>query len=440
MRGGGEPSLGYWLYAAARPPARGGAGMFVRIVALARKLRRSREGAVAIMMGFILVGMIGMSALGVEMGFAYYKQRQMQSAADAAALGAAIAKSKSADITAQARALTAAVGFVDGADGVTVTVANPPTSGPNVANALAVEVRISQPQTLHLVTLFRSGLFNIGVRAVALVDDLGKYCVLGLDKTAANAVFLDNNATINVPNCGVGSNSSSNSALRLDNNASITGGVSVVGNWSLGNNAQLPTDPAPKNHADAVDDPYFDRDLNPPTANCVNAPASCKNCTITFTQGGHYCGFNYTQGNVTLNLAQGTYYIKTRLNLSNNVTVNATGGVTIVINGNYAMNINNNAIINITAPTGGPTAGLAFASIRTATATKTQIFDNNTTLNLNGAIYFPKQIVKFENNATINAPVCGQVIARIVQIANNGALNSNCARQITSGGATRLVE
>ena len=67
--------------------------MFTRFAALARNFLQAKEGAVAIQMALMMPVLIGMGALAIDIGFALYKQRQMQSAADAAAFSAAIAKS-----------------------------------------------------------------------------------------------------------------------------------------------------------------------------------------------------------------------------------------------------------------------------------------------------------------------------------------------------------
>ena len=85
--------------------------------------------------------------LATDVGYAYYMHRQMQSAADAAAFSAAIAKSSgSPAISTEAYAVAGQVGFVNGANGVTVTVNNPPVSPPasatDAANTSAVQVII----------------------------------------------------------------------------------------------------------------------------------------------------------------------------------------------------------------------------------------------------------------------------------------------------------
>jgi hypothetical protein len=418
------------------------------VTIFARGILRHKRGSVAIQIALLMTVLIGMVALGTEITFLMYKHRQMQSAADAAAFGAgtAIAKGYPVDFTLEADAIAAEVGFVNGANGVTIAVHQPPASGSHSANPTAVEVIITQPQTLNLVTLFRSGLFDLSVRAVAIQGDLGSFCVLGLDPTASGAVRVMENGVVASTTCGVGVNSSSNSALIAENNAAIFGPVSVVGNYSLANNAHLwdQTPPFPKTNASALTDPYATVSLNVP-AGTPSRTQPTGPSPYHLLPGHYAAGLNYSN-TVTLNLDAGVYYIDTKLSLQNNVIVNANaiGGVTLVINGNYVVNIGNNVTINITAPTSGPTAGLAIASIRTATASVTQEFGNNAILNLTGAIYFPNQIVKFDNNSTINTAKCGQLIARIVQIQNNANLKNNCAGTgvlpITGGSTPQLVE
>jgi hypothetical protein len=90
----------------------------------------------------------------------------------------------------EARAITASLGFTDSVNGVTITPNNPP-SGPSAGNAKAVEVIVSQPETLFLVTLFRSKLFNVTARAVALPGS-GTYCALALNGGSTTGVISFN--------------------------------------------------------------------------------------------------------------------------------------------------------------------------------------------------------------------------------------------------------
>ena len=387
---------------------------------------RARRGAVAVHIGLMAIAIIGMAALGTEVVFLLYKHRQMQMAADASAISGATALAKGfpSDLSVEARAVAADDGFVQGVDGATVTVHHPPLSGSNAGNDQAVEVIIAQPQTLYMVSLFRSGLFNVGARAVAVVPITGFYCMLALDPSAAGALTVRNNGVVSNPDCGVAVNSNSERALIVDNNGAVNGPVSVVGNWSLSNNAELNGTPL-LNHAPAIDDPYADVALQAIPA-CTAQPSSGGNNTTFNLTPGHFCsGWNFSN-TVTLNLAPGAYYVDTRMDVGNNAIVNGTGGVTLIVNGNYAISFTNNAQINITAPSSGPYAGLAFFGPRNGTTNVTQTFSNNTTMNIKGVVYFPSQTIEFDNNGTTTPGGCTQVIGRLIRVQNNVELNRDC--------------
>jgi hypothetical protein len=406
-------------------------------------LLRARRGSVAIQVGLVMTTVLGMIALGTEMTFLLYKHRQMQAAADSAAVGGATALGAGypADYALEARATAATVGFVDGADGVTVTVNRPPLAGPHAGDTGAVEVVVRQPQTLGIVSLFRAGLFDVGARAVAKQVNSSLYCILALDPSASAAVRIENNGVVSNPACGVAVNSSSDTALVLRNNAAINGPVSVHGDWSLSNNAQLNGSPL-INHAPIIPDPYASIQMQAPPSCTGQQSSGGNNATINLTPG-HFCsGWNF-QNNVTLNLSPGAYYIDQRLTLKNNAVLNGTGGVTLIVNGNYAIDIANNVQINLTAPTTGAYAGLAFFGSRSGTSSVVQRFSNNATMNIQGVVYFPNQIIQFENNGTTSHGGCTQVIGRIVRVSNNVWLNEDCVGtgvKPIGGSVTQLIE
>lgn len=129
-----------------------------------RRRRKAQRGSIAVQVGLLSAVLIGFAALGTEVTLLFLRQRQMQSAADAAALSAAMAlTSKHAeDYQREARAIAAASGFRDGAGGTRITV-----NGPHGHSTSAVEVIIAQPQTLTLLGLFMAGSIDVGARAVA---------------------------------------------------------------------------------------------------------------------------------------------------------------------------------------------------------------------------------------------------------------------------------
>lgn len=400
------------------------------------------SGTAAVLLAILLPALVGMTALGVEVSTWHGTKRQLQTAADAAALSAAYqVSSGQSDYAAAAASDAAANGFASGS-GSTIQVNVPPASGPYAGDAAAAEVILSQPQGILMAGAFLPSL-TITARAVAkgsVSGGSGKYCALGLDTSAASTVSLSNNAVLPNANCGVASNSTNVRGLDLSNNASIAGPVSVAASgYSLCNNASITG--AVKENA-VVPDPYAA--AAPGTRpSCTNQTSSAmNNVTVNLTPGTFCSGLNFAN-NAVVNMSPGVYYIQSKFAFQNNAVLNATGGVTLVIDGTYAISIGNNAKINLTAPTTGPTAGLAFFGTRAGSPATTQVFSNNTQLNITGAIYFPTQTVELDNNASSNASGCVQLIGQRLSFSNNAALPSNCAGTGThpiGAGAPAFVE
>ena len=236
--------------------------MFTRFAALARSFLQAKEGVVAIQMALMMPLLIGMGALAIDIGFVLDKQRQMQSAADAAAFSAAIAKSarNPAAFSTEAYAVAGQVGF----EPATVTVNNPPVSPPasatDAANASAIQVIIQQPQTLPLVGAVCglipgggcSGTFNVAAQAVA-APGAGGACAWQLQGSATPGVTISNGATVNLKKCGLtvcSTATSGNKALSISGGAALnikdsSGNfsknypVSVAGGASITNGATI---------------------------------------------------------------------------------------------------------------------------------------------------------------------------------------------------------
>jgi hypothetical protein len=406
--------------------------MFTRIASLGRKLFSCESGSIAMHVGLMASAIVGMASLGAEITYLFSEHREMQVIADAAALSAATASLHSANSSAplaEARAIAAQLGFVHGAGGATVAMNSPPTSGFHTTSPRAYEVVLNRPQTLGLIGVLRSNAFATRSRAVAsLYNDItAPVCVLALDTTASHAIEIANNGALTSNACGLASNSSSSTSIYLKNNAYINGPVSSVGGWDLENGAELRGSPNTQNST-VTEDPY--QNVTPPPAPACTTQTidgNANGATYNLTPGRFCDGWNLStqSNNVTLNLASGVYYIDQVLSLQNNATINGTS-VTLVINGNYEVSIKNNVYINLTAPTSGDTTGVAIMGLRDATSTLTQLFDNNAIMNIQGAVYFPNQIVKFENNGMTGQTGCTQVIGRLVRLSNNVLLDSTC--------------
>ena len=384
----------------------------------------ARGGSVTILAAILLVTLLAFAGLGTEVTYVLFKHRQMQATASDAALGGATALTIGypSNLTVEATAIAATLGFTNGVNGVTVAVNHPPLRGHYAGNASAVEVTIGQPQTLPLSGLVGPKIWTISARAVAMAGNPGAYCVVGLNTTASGAVTIENNAVISSSVCGVAVNSSSSSALVMSENTTINGPVNVVGGWYLENHAVMPNSSV-NQYSSPITNPYAAVTVGTVPA-CTGQPGAAKNNAKLALTPGHFCaGWNFGNNN-ELELAPGTYYIDSQLNVGNNGIITGTG-VTLIINGDYAIQLGNNAQLTLTAETGGPFSGLAIVGLSTVSAV-TQTFSNNVVMDITGAVYFPHQTILFSNNGMTTPNGCTQVIADIVRIANNVDLNNNC--------------
>jgi Flp pilus assembly protein TadG len=139
---------------------RGASRAFRSARLMLRRLRRSEHGSVMAFLAVVPV-LVGTVAVGVETGQLYRTKRQMQGAADAAALAGSVdrlAGKNTATITATAQYEAQRNGLQNGVNGVVVTVNAPPTSGSNTATTGAVEVIITKSQSFSLSAVLSNWL------------------------------------------------------------------------------------------------------------------------------------------------------------------------------------------------------------------------------------------------------------------------------------------
>ena len=413
--------------------------IFVKVIAAGRRFRLSRRGSVAILMGLVLPAVVGTASLGAEITFLLFKHRQMQSVADAAALsGATAINAGYPRFSVEALAITASLGFQNQNNGVTITANNPPASGPNVGNSSAVEVIVSQPQTLFLVTLFRSGLFNLVARAVAIAGS-GPACVLQLSGSSALGVSIGNGADVNLTNCGLAADFTGSPALSVTGGAVLTTqSVSTSGTTATSNGGTINAANGIKNSQPAVPDPYAGVAM-PSYSGCTFNGKTVASGTTTLSPGVYCNGLSLGNGG-TVTMNPGVYFINQgTFSVQGGVTLTGTG-VTIVLTSstgsNYATaNIANGTNVTLSAPTTGATAGIVFFGDRSAPATNVDVFGGGATMNVNGALYFPTQEVSFANGVG-NSSACTQLIAGTIVFTGGSNFQDNCPAGVAAIGST----
>jgi hypothetical protein len=398
------------------------------LVELCRRLAADRSGASAVMVGLAITVLLGLTGLGTEGAEWYVSKRTMQGAADASAYGAALAGT--INYTTEAKAIAASYGFVDQTAGVTVAVNNPPLSGNYTTNSSAVEVVIQQPQQRLLSNFYLASNPTIAARAVVL-RGLGPDCVLALNGTASADAFINGTTDVNLIKCGLAVNSNSASALDIVGSAQINAdSASVVG--GISGNGTLTTVNGTFTGAAAVPDPYANVQIPDYQAlPCTALPINGQTIDANQVNGGivRFCGSLSLSGHETITLENGIFILDGGSLSVNNSTLNLINAAIVLTSSNGSnygtVSIHGGATINATAPTTGPMVGIAFYQDRNAPAGTSNDFSGGTTQNIQGAIYFPSEIVNFAGG-TQTGSGCTQIVAGEIDFKGNANLESNC--------------
>ncbi|WP_292387404.1 hypothetical protein [Mesorhizobium sp.] len=398
---------------------------------VSRRLRRGESGNVATIFALTLPI--------VETSYWYYSSLKLQATADAAAYAGALEKiqgSDTATITAAATQSATDNGLGNG----TITVHTPPTSGPNTAKK-AVEVILNQNLDRMFTSIFTQTKVPEQARAVALITDASKACVLALNKSASQAALFSGSTSVKLTGCSVMSNSSAADAIKVQGSAGLQADCLIsVGGVSL-NNPVTTTCKSPITQALPASDPFSSLPAPSTSGSCQNVNSGKSTQTI---QPGTYCNGMNLNGNVAL--SSGTYVVQGNLKINAGAVITCaapcTNGVTIYMTGSNTISMNGNATVTLSAPTSGTYSGVLFYGDRTGNAAQST-FNGTATSSLTGAIYFPKQQVNYLGNFS-GANGCTQVVADTIQWSGNSTINQNCSslglQDIPAAPSVAIVE
>ena len=442
-------------------------------IALAR-FTIDQRGAMAMTLGLLMTGFAGAVAMSVDVADWYGSRRVMQSAADAGAMGGALALKNGATTTNATNAATtdAQLNATGLGAGATVNAS---------VNGTKVTVTVSKRATLLLSGLFLRTAPTITATATAdVVQTAGSsntppMCLLVTSPSAANVVQLSGSSSIQASGCNVVVNSTSTSAINISGNTQIyskklcgPGGHVISGSSTLN---------AAETNCSAVSDPYANMAV--PSAASSTNPCNFTNFT---TSGQNY--FSYkdasgtsrsdttgsnsisgvsqyfwydTAGNSSsvLNMSPGVYC--GGINLGAFTNVRFQPGIYVLRNGGLMTSGNTTAVgsgvafyltgtgtavqlqndyvdlsaqttLTITAPTTGPMAGIAiYQDGSAATNTLTNTLSGNSTINFTGLLYFGHQNVTVSGSSENQSAGFTCMIAYTVNYSGYSTLylNSN---------------
>lgn len=418
-------------------------------------MSRSREaGQAIVVVALALVVILAILGLAVDMGYLRYTKRQLQTAADAAAMAGA-AELPFGDVTSAAKTDSASNGFTDGTNGATVTVNNPPLSGQHVGDSLYVETVVAKSTSTFFAKAFGVTTVSLQARAVAHLGS-GNNCIFALDPDASGALSVDASASIS-SQCGIVVESSSGSALSCGSLASVSApSIGVVGgvqdslcginpNPVTGIRVPNPSDPLAYLPTPSVGSCTFGSQQ---TYTSKNSPAS----EPSTLNPGVYCGGINIQPGAYVVFNPGVYILVSTGGVGNgngnggvgngngNGNKKITGGLTIDIGSNVSTNtstspygvmfynygpaggINFNFTsfqsgnqVSLSAPTTGTYQGLLFFQDPGNTNAAQIIGSSSYNTSLQGSYYFPTASVVFAFDGTVTYDV---LVADEIRFAN----------------------
>ncbi len=388
--------------------------------------RPATRGFVLITTVLALVVLLAFLGLAIDTGYVQFVKTRMQTAADAAALGAVqeIKANGTAGAAAAARADAALNGFTNGQHGVTVAVNNPPASGYYQTDPTAVEVLIAQNVPAFFLELTGTSSTAVRARAVARQGS-GTSCLYTLAPTGT-AFSASGGATVAV-SCGVVVDSNSSQAMNVSGGARVTATyVSIVGGYSSSGGGVI--SPAPTTGGMAESDPLSYLPA-PSVGSCTQTNLSISGTTRTLDQGV-YCNGIRISGGARVTLNPGTYILEGGgLNVSGGSTLSGTGGVTFynTAGGSYgygAINISGGTTINLVAPTTGSLAGILFYQDRGISSGAASSLSGGSTGVFQGTLYFPTTALSYSGGSSSNAAYT-VMVAKSVNFSGGTTLNND---------------
>jgi Flp pilus assembly protein TadG len=395
------------------------------------RFSRSESASILTMSALMMPVIIGMAGLGLDASSWLMTQRMLQNSVDAAVLASAWEIAHGLPDNAQTAGEHEAEnnGYDPAKSGTLTLDVSTDDSGQAVVTAtLRQKADVFLSKVIH-----HDDIYIATTAAATLIGPTGDFCVLALNNAASGAITFWGNADVNSSGCGLAMNSNSSTALDIGGSAAAdVSDVSIVGGSDAACGSNGLTCTSMKTNSGSTPDPYANLAIPAHPTACTNEPDPSN------LVPGTICG-GLAIHNGTVNLAPGIYYIQDGDLAMNGGTITGNG-VTIIMTSSDGttygnMTLRGNATLNLTAPTTGPTAGVAIFVDRNAPTAEAgsgnacqNKMNGNGTLNITGTIYVPSQCLVFSgNNSTSSSTACTRIIADSVVFQGSSGIGNNCS-------------
>jgi len=388
-----------------------------------RAIARENRGAVLIYTALAAPVFIGMVGLSVDVAGWQAQKRQLQTIADAAAIGGALERIRSGTVASvEPAALIDAArnGYVAARD--EIVVFSPPQSGPRAGASDSVEVIVRRETPTLFSHLFMPNTAYVSARAVA-VADINDTCIWALNKTAQSAVKVAGAAVVDL-DCGIFNNSNDDNATTQSGSGCLTAtNIKSVGGYSVDC-----TSVEPITGANPVTDPLEALQTPGPFPNCTNADNITVNGGESLTLDPCvYTGKINVISNGVIDFNPGLYVFDgAGLSFGGQATVTGDGvHFYLTQNNGTADTFDISAGANVTLSAGTTDewgmAGILIYHDRNSPTNVTHSLTGGAMMDLEGIIYFPVQDLKFAGGAAFDISAT-MLIADEIDISGNTIL------------------
>jgi len=398
---------------------------------LLRRLRADPSGNAMLIGAGSLPMLLGAAGLGLDTVQWTLMQRQLQRAADSAAIAGAFARNGNANVAAEANRSLARDLMI--ALQPPPVIENAPTSGAYAGDTNAVRVILETRQRLPFASLFMREAPVVRVEATATAISNGDYCVVALENTTTAGIRMQGSSTVDL-GCGLATNSLASNAVVASGSSRITASpVAAVGGLTPSSNYAPGTELLPNSIRQA--DPFRHLPQPQPT-DCGNELRVQPNQSRTINNNSGATGrcFRGMDLRGTVHFDPGIYIIDGgSFSVGSQAVVTGTGVTFILTSSTAATNpssiatsqINGGATLQLSAPTTGTYAGVLFYQDRRAPNSDANRVNGNSASFFQGAFYFPAQGVEFNGTSGMRTE-CVQIAARRVSFTGNSTIINQC--------------
>jgi Flp pilus assembly protein TadG len=391
----------------------------------ARGILRDESGQAAAFAAVCLIVIMSAMALAIDVGHLRFKQQQLQTVADAAALAGALeiqTCGSTSNCTAMQSASQTAVTenglgtptvvtqcASSTAAGVILEVNNGPCAlgagDPNEGNSQYVETVVIQKLNTFFGAVIGIRQITLTARSEATSSGSSSGACSGCCLYAGSIAFNSSNGSMNMT-CGIFDNGN----LQTDNGDSATTPTfKYAGSWSPNNCNSTCTwsDAAPTYTSTHASDPLAS--LSPPSQPSASSTASNTTPNNGATlQPGYYANGINLNSNVSVTLAPGTYYMNGSINVDSGATLSGTGVTLYFTSG--SLQPNSGSTVQLTAPTTGSDAGMLIWE--SSSNSSGMNMDAGSSSYFQGVIYLPDATLTLNSSSgsTVNGTAAYTVV------------------------------